>query len=150
MTINLFEVSADDVSSAFVTALLADTALVALATGGIFKGRAPANAPLPRVVVIAGPGLENQDSGHWKWTVSVESRASDESRTGVPDYSLLGQLDAKIGNTVSGMETLTKTGFRFFDVIKEISSGVLSEANTNESFLTTRYVVDCRNLAQGG
>ena len=141
-------VSADDVASAVYALLFGDATLAGATylttSDNIWKSKPPRKADLPRVVIVASDAIPNEVN-HYTVTVDIEMRVRNVGDGTQPDSSLLARLEKRLLALLPGIGTLTRIGFRFFDVFHEITGPVLAElGEPEESFQTARFSVDVR------
>jgi hypothetical protein len=149
----LLNVSNDDVCSAVLVKLNADATLQGAnyltSSGRIAKQNSSSTAQLPRIVVYASTtGID--PTTHWThFFVDLDIRCRNLTTSGVatkiPDHARFDLVLKRCQVLLIGHGTITKTGFRFFDVISHSIAGPeVSETVPEESSLIARFVVCAR------
>ena len=144
-------VTTDDVASALFAKINTDATLQGSTylngTGRIFKWESPINAVLPRIVISVKPLFVSEYTREsiFNGYINIRIRNINDSR--LPDSQRFQAIAKRCINLIDGHNTLTLSGFQFFDSIyKFISNIILSDVSTEESFQEITFLINVRSL----
>ena len=148
-TLSELVVSSDDVATAVYALIQGDATLQGAtflnATNHIHKESVARDAPLPRVLISVGLLVApDPNVPFYTFTVGFETRMRAVTSDGQVDTARMNRIDKRCYELMVGHATLTLAGYRFFDAVFEINSGILQpDVEVPEYRLTTRFAVNC-------